>query len=60
MPDRRSSGPAGWGPKGRWQRRHGPAPSELIPKVVEEIEKEPRVTYDGVVAIVKGLKGEKA
>jgi len=34
------------------------APPEMIPKVIEEIEKEERVTYDGVVEIVKRLKGE--
>ena len=32
------------------------APVDLIPKVVEEIEKEPRVTYDKVVEIVNRLK----
>ncbi len=36
------------------------APVDLIPKVVEEIEKEPRVTYDKVVEIVKRLKSDTA
>jgi len=34
------------------------ASPELIPKVLEEIEKEDRVTYDKVAEIVKKLKGE--
>ena len=34
------------------------APPELIPKVGEEIEKEPKVTYDKVVEIVKKLKAD--
>ncbi|MGA1975796.1 MAG: hydroxymethylglutaryl-CoA reductase, degradative [Conexivisphaerales archaeon] len=32
------------------------APVEMIPKVIEEIEKEPKVTYDKVEEIVKRLK----
>jgi hydroxymethylglutaryl-CoA reductase len=32
------------------------APAELVPRVVEEIEKEQRVTYDRVVEIVNRLK----
>jgi hypothetical protein len=36
------------------------APVDLIPKVVEEIKKEPRVTYDKVVEIVKRLKSDIA
>ena len=34
------------------------APPDLIAKVVEEIEKEPKVTFDKVVEIVKKLKGQ--